>query len=158
MIGCGRSLDLWQLGAHRVLCGSSLEERQYKALFNGKRANAVFSDPPFNVRINGHVSGNGQVRHREFAMASGEMTEAQFVAFLSTSLGLMAKYNAPGALHYVCMDFRHQFELLQAGKSVYDDLLNVCVWVKNKGGMGSFYRSQHELVFVYQNRGQQAPQ
>jgi hypothetical protein len=146
--------DLWQLGAHRVFCGSSLEERQYRALFNGKRANAVFSDPPFNLKINGHVSGNGQVRHSEFAMASGEMTEAEFVAFLATSLGLMAKYSTPGALHYVCIDFRHQFELLQAGKSVYDgDLLNVCVWVKNTGGMGSFYRSRHELVFVYRNSG-----
>jgi len=145
--------DLWLLGNHKILCGNSLEQSSFSTLLADKRADLVFSDPPFNVRIDGHVSGNGQVRHREFEMASGEMTETEFVAFLSTSLGLMSKYSAAGGIHYICMDWRHQLELLQAGKSVYDDLLNVCVWVKNKGGMGSFYRSQHELVFVYRNRG-----
>jgi DNA methylase/ParB-like nuclease domain len=145
--------DLWQLGRHRILCANSLEDDAYKTLFGGNRASAVFSDPPFNCRINGHVSGNGQVRHDEFPMASGEMTEGEFTDFLAKSLGLMAHYSAPGAVHYICIDWRHQFELLRAGKSVYDELLNVCVWVKNNGGMGSFYRSQHELVFAYRNRG-----
>lgn len=145
--------DQWRLGAHRVLCGSSLDDESYKSLFNSRRANAVFSDPPFNVRIDGHVSGNGRVRHCEFAMASGEMTEAEFIDFLSKSLELMSKYSAAGAVHYICMDWRHQRELIQAGLGVYDELLNVCVWVKNAGGMGSFYRSQHELVYVYRSRG-----
>jgi DNA modification methylase len=145
--------DLWQMGQHRILCGSSLEDGSYKTLFGSERATAVFSDPPFNVKIDGHVSGNGRIRHTEFAMASGEMTEAEFVAFLSTSLALMAQYSAAGAVHYICMDFRHQLELLQAGQGVYDQLLNLCVWVKNNGGMGSFYRSQHELVFVYRTAG-----
>jgi hypothetical protein len=145
--------DLWQLGNHRILCGNSLEEESYRTLFGDSCASAAFSDPPFNVRIDGHVSGNGRVRHNEFAMASGELTEAEFVAFLSTSMGLMAKYSAPGALHYICMDWRHQLELLLAGQGVYDELINLCVWSKNSGGMGSLYRSQHELVYVYRTLG-----
>lgn len=86
-------------------------------------------------------------------MASGEMTKAEFIAFLSTSVGLMAKYSAAGAVNYICMDWKHQLELLQAGQDIYDELLNVCVWVKNNGGMGSFYRSQHELILVFRTRG-----
>jgi hypothetical protein len=112
-----------------------------------------FSDPPFNLIIQGNVSGNGRIRHREFAMASGEMTEGEFTDLLLKSLSLMAEYSVPGAVHYVCMDWRHQCELLRAGNQVYDDLLNVCVWVKNSGGMGSFYRSQHELIYVYRTHG-----
>jgi hypothetical protein len=145
--------SLWQLGDHRVLCGNSLEDESYRALFDGRRASAAFSDPPFNVKIDGHVSGNGRVRHKEFAMASGEMTEAEFREFLRESLELMSKYSSAGAVHYICMDWRSQSELLLAGKDVYDGLLNVCVWVKNSGGMGSFYRSQHELVYVYRAHG-----
>jgi DNA modification methylase len=145
--------DLWQLGRHRILCGSSLEVESYEVLFGDKRANAAFSDPPFNVKIDGHVSGNGRIRHVEFAMASGEMTEAEFTAFLSKSLDLMSRYSTAGAVHYICMDWRHQYQLVQAGLAVYDELMNVCVWVKNSGGMGSFYRSQHELVYVFRNRG-----
>jgi DNA modification methylase len=145
--------DLWQLGNHRIFCGNSLEDESYKALFEGRRATAVFSDPPFNVKIDGHVSGNGRIRHKEFAMASGEMTEAEFKEFLRKSLELMSKYSSAGAVHYICMDWGHQLELLQASKAIYDELLNVCVWVKNTGGMGSFYRSQHELVYVYRTPG-----
>jgi DNA methylase/ParB-like nuclease domain len=145
--------DLWQLGNHRILCGSSLEDECYKLLFNGRHANAAFSDAPYNVPVNGHVSGNGRIRHKEFVMASGEMTEVEFREFLHKSLELMSKYSSAGAVHYICMDWRSQSELLQAGKDVYDELLNLCVWVKNTGGMGSFYRSQHELVYVYRTRG-----
>jgi len=81
------------------------------------------------------------------------MTKTEFIAFLSTSVGLMARYSAAGAVHYICMDWKHQLELLQAGQGIYDELLNVCVWVKNNGGMGSFYRSQHELILVFRARG-----
>jgi DNA modification methylase len=145
--------DLWQLGNHRILCGSSLEEESYKLLFNGQLASAAFSDPPFNLKVDGHISGNGRIRHKEFAMASGEMTEAEFMEFLRKSMKLMSMNSSAGAVHYICMDWSHQLELLQAGKAIYDDLLNICVWVKNSGGMGSFYRSQHELVYVYRTRG-----
>jgi DNA modification methylase len=141
--------DLWKLGKHRLLCANSLHEESYKILMADRRAAVVFSDPPYNVKIDGHVCGNGETRHREFAMASGEMSEAEFVAFLSTSLRLLAQHSALGSVHFICMDWRHMKELLAAGGQAYDSLVNLCVWVKDNGGMGSFYRSRHELVFVF---------
>jgi DNA modification methylase len=143
--------DLWLLGKHRVLCGSSLDEASYKPLMASRRANVVFVDPPYNVAIDGHASGNGSVHHREFAMASGEMNEAEFVAFLTTSLRLLARHSTAGSVHFICMDWRHAGELLAAGRQIYDTLLNLCVWAKNNGGMGSLYRSRHELVFVFRH-------
>jgi hypothetical protein len=109
----------------------------------------VFIDPPYNVRIDGHVSGLGRHRHGEFAMASGEMSDAEFVSFLETVLGHHAAYSIDGAIHFVCMDWRHLGELLAAGRSVYSELKNLCVWEKTNAGMGSLYRSQHELVAVF---------
>ena len=110
-----------------------------------------FTDPPYNVPIDGHVSGKGRVRHREFLMASGQMTPAQFTRFLATALELLVRHSAAGSLHYVCMDWRHQHELLTAALGVYAEFKNLCVWVKDNAGMGSLYRSQHELVFVFKN-------
>ena len=144
-----RSGDLWLLGKHKIYCGNALHESSYKALMGARRAAAVFTDPPFNVKIDGHATGNGAIRHREFAMASGEMSEAEFVSFLTSSLDLLAKYSANNSVHYVCMDWRHAGNLVAAGKQAYDEFLNMCVWVKNTGGMGSFYRSQHELILVF---------
>lgn len=143
--------DLWQLGKHRMLCGSALEEQSFRLLMGNRRAGAVFVDPPYNVKVDGHVCGNGAIHHREFAMAAGEMSELEFTAFLNASLRLLARYSRDGSLHYVCMDWRHMHELLTVGRQTYGDLLNLCVWSKNNGGMGSFYRSQHELVFVFKN-------
>ena len=143
--------DLWQLGEHRVLCGSALQAESFGFLMAGQRADVVFVDPPYNVVIDGHAGGHGSIHHREFAMASGEMDQEEFVAFLTSSLRLLAKFSTRGSVHFVCMDWRHAEELLAAGKQIYDSLLNLCVWVKNNGGMGSFYRSRHELVFVYRN-------
>jgi DNA modification methylase len=141
--------DLWLLGKHRVICGNSLHQATYQSLLGILRAAIVFTDPPFNVRIDGHVTGNGAIRHREFAMASGEMSEAEFVAFLTTSMRLLRDFSANNSVHYICIDWRHVGELLAASKQNYDEFLNMCVWVKNQGGMGSFYRSQHELVLVF---------
>jgi DNA modification methylase len=146
-----QSGDLWLLGKHRVLCGNSLDDNSYKALMASRRANLVFVDPPYNVVIEGNVSGHGSIHHSEFAMASGEMNEAEFVAFLTTSLRLLARYSTSGSIHFICMDWRHAGELLVAGNQVYEVLLNLCIWVKNNGGIGSFYRSRHELVFVFKN-------
>lgn len=146
-----QSGDLWQLGKHRVVCGNALGENSYKTLMGLRHANLVFVDPPYNVPIEGNVSGNGSIHHPEFAMASGEMNEAEFVAFLSTSLRLLARHSTNGSIHFVCMDWRHASELLAAGNQVYESFLNLCVWVKNNGGMGSFYRSRHELIFVFKN-------
>ncbi|MGB8480718.1 MAG: DNA methyltransferase [Acidobacteriaceae bacterium] len=143
--------DLWLLGKHRILCGSSLDEASYAKLMKGRKADAVFVDPPFNVPIHGHVSGNGSIQHREFQMASGEMSEEEFVRFLNSSLGLLAQHSKNGSIHYVCMDWRHAGELAAVGKQIYDTQLNLCVWAKDNGGMGSFYRSQHELIFVFRN-------
>jgi DNA modification methylase len=143
--------DLWTLGPHRVLCGSALEAKAFVVLMNGKQASVVFTDPPYNVKIEGHVGGSGATHHREFAMASGEMSEAEFTEFLTTSCTLLAKHSLDGSLHFVCMDWRHCGELLAAGHSVYTELKNLCVWVKDNAGMGSLYRSQHELVFVFKN-------
>jgi DNA modification methylase len=126
-------------------------QSSYSRLLGSKRAHVVFVDPPYNVPIAGNVSGNGSVRHKNFKMASGEMSEFEFISFLSSSLKLLARYSETGSVHFVCMDWRHAGELMSAGKQVYECLLNLCIWVKNNGGMGSFYRSRHELVFVYRN-------
>jgi hypothetical protein len=106
-------------------------------------------DPPYNVPIDGHVSGLGRNRHAEFAIASGEMTETEFTTFLESALALHAAHSTDGALHFICMDWRHSGELLTAGRSVYTECKSVCVWVKTNAGMGSLYRSQHELVYVF---------
>jgi DNA modification methylase len=143
--------DLWLLGKHRILCGSSLQQSSYATLMDRRRANVAFTDPPYNVPIDGHVCGNGSLRHREFQMASGEMSALEFITFLTTSLRLLAQYSSAGSVHFVCIDWRHMSELLAAGEQVYDSVLNLCVWAKNSGGMGSLYRSQHELVFVFKN-------
>src|SRR5580704_2693046 len=146
-----QSGDLWLLGKHRILCGSSLEEASYRTLMVTRHANVVFVDPPYNVAIEGNVSGHGSIHHSDFAMASGEMNEAEFVAFLTTSLRELSRHSTSGSIHFVCMDWRHAGELLAAGNQIYEALLNICVWVKNNGGIGSFYRSRHELVFVFKN-------
>jgi DNA modification methylase len=143
--------DGWLLGRHQVLCANSLEERSYAKLMGDEPASAVVSDLPFNVAIAGNVSGLGAIRHRDFAMAAGEMSPDQFVAFLKTALGLLAQYSTDGSLHYLFMDWRHLGELLQAGSSAYTELKNVCVWAKDTAGMGSLYRSAHELIFVYKS-------
>ena len=146
-----RSGDLWKLGKHRVFCGDALSPKSYRVLMDGQRANVIFTDPPYNVPIAGHVSGNGKVHHREFVMASGEMSEAEFIDFLTDAFTLLAHHSLKGSLHYICMDWRHMRELLAAAGATYSELKNLCVWTKDNAGMGSFYRSQHELVFVLQN-------
>lgn len=141
--------DIWQLGRHRLICGDSQIAEVVAALLGDERADAVFTDPPYNVPIEGHVSGNGQVVHREFAFASGEMSKPAFVAFLTATLGHAAAACRDGAIAFVCMDWRHMVELQTAGEAVFSELKNVCVWNKTNAGMGTFYRSKHEMVFVF---------
>ena len=141
--------DLWSIGKHRLLCGDATDPDAYARLLDGAAAQMVFTDPPYNVPIDGHVSGLGKVRHREFAMAAGEMSDAAFTDFLTTVLRNLAAASVDGAIHYVCMDWRHVHELLVAGRAAYGALKNLCVWAKTNGGMGSLYRSQHELIFVF---------
>jgi len=141
--------DLWQLGAHRVLCGNALESVSYDNLLDGTKASLIFTDPPYNVTIDGNVGGKGQIHHPEFAMGSGEMTPPMFTSFLTTTFQHLATNSLDGSIHYTCMDWRHMQEMLAAGYEVYSELKNVCVWNKSNGGMGTFYRSKHELVFVW---------
>jgi DNA modification methylase len=141
--------DIWHIGAHRLICGNSLARETYAALLDDARAQMVFTDPPYNVPIGGHVCGSGSVQHREFAMASGEMSPAEFTDFLSRVFAHLAEFSADGSIHFQCMDWRHMGEMLSAGGKAYGELKNLCVWAKTNGGMGSLYRSQHELVFVF---------
>jgi DNA modification methylase len=143
--------DLWSLARHKIICGNALDDADYRLLMD-RKAQAVFIDPPYNVPIDGHVSGKGSIRHREFAMASGEMDEQAFTAFLTQACGHLARYSANvGSLHYICIDWRHLPELLAATRRVYREQTNLCVWVKDNPGMGSHYRSQHELIVLFKN-------
>ena len=141
--------DVWELRDHRISCGNALDAHAYERLLSGNRADMVFTDPPYNVPIDGHATSRGAVRHREFAMACGEMSAAEFTGFLTVACTLSARNSRDGSVHYVCTDWRHVDELLSAGKAAYSELLNLCIWVKNSPGMGSFYRSQHEVVSVF---------
>jgi DNA modification methylase len=140
--------DLWLLGPHRLLCGDARSAADIAHLMAHCRADMAFLDPPYNVRI-GAVVGRGRTKHSEFAMASGEMSPADYVRFLGISLNAAASVSRVGALHYVCSDWRHIAELLAAAKPVYGETINIAVWVKSNAGQGSFYRSQHEFVGVF---------
>lgn len=144
-----RDGDLFVLGRHRLVVGDARNPLAYAKLMAAQHAQMVFTDPPYNVKIQGHVGGRGRVKHREFVCASGEMSSDQFTCFLQESLGACADHIVEGGIAYVCMDWRHTGELLAAGSSVFTELKNICVWAKTTPGQGSFYRSQHELVFVY---------
>lgn len=141
--------DVWQLGPHRLVCADAQDAAAYDALLGIEKIDMIFTDPPYNVAIDRNVCGHGKVQHREFAMGSGELSAEEFAALLEKSLGQAASRSRNGAIAYVCMDWRHIGELLAAGQKVFSELKNLCVWNKGSGGLGSFYRSQHELVFVW---------
>jgi hypothetical protein len=142
---------LWTLGDHRLFCGDARHRESFSILMSRETAALVFVDPPYNVKIRGHVSGKGRVKHREFAQANGEKTSTQFTKFLEDSLGLLAEHSTDGTIHFVCSDWRHLDEMLTAGRRIYRELKNLVVWNKTNAGMGSFYRSQHELIFVWKH-------
>jgi len=146
-----RSGDLWELGPHRLLCADARDPTSYAQLLSDAKAAFVFTDPPYNVPIDGHVCGLGRIRHGNFAMGCGEMNEVEFQAFLESVFRQLAVNTVDGSVHQICMDWRHMSEMLGAGKAVYSELKNLCVWSKRNAGMGTFYRSRHELVFVWKN-------
>jgi len=146
-----RSGDLWFLGKHRLLCGDARSAADYDRLMGCEKAEFVFTDPPWNLKILGHVSGLGRIRHGDFAMASGEMTSNEFTAFLRSVFDQLVQHSQDGSIHQICIDWRHLREMLDAGESVYSELKNLCIWNKRSAGNGSFYRSKHELVFVWKN-------
>lgn len=143
--------DLWLIGPHRLYCGDARKVESWERLLGDERADMVFADPPYNVPINGFVRGNGKVRHREFAVGAGELSPAQFTAFLRTIFRNCVRFAAEGSIHYQCMDWRHCREILDAADGVYSQLKQMVVWVKDNGGQGSFYRNRHELVFVFKS-------
>jgi DNA modification methylase len=143
--------DVFLMGRHRLLVGDARDPGAFERLMQGEVAEMGIHDPPYNVRIQGNVGGRGRIKRREFACASGEMTQAEFIGFLKSTLGPCAHHSVDGAIHFVFIDWRHVGELLEAGAEVFDELKNICVWVKSNAGQGSFYRSQHELVLVFKH-------
>jgi DNA modification methylase len=141
--------DIFVLGNHRLMVGDAREGNDYSLLMDSQIAEMAFLDPPYNVPVQGHVGGRGRIKHREFMHGSGELTPRQFTQFLKDSLGTCARFIDDGGIIYVTMDWRHSGELLEAGGHVFDELKNICVWVKSNAGQGSFYRNAHEFVFVY---------
>ena len=142
--------DLWELGPHRLLCSDAQSAAAYRLLMGDVSATMVFTDPPYNLPIKS-VQGRGRIKHLDFAQGSGEMSPAQFTGFLRSSLALAARHSVDGAIHFVCIDWRHVSDLLAAGEAVYSELKNIVAWVKTNAGQGSFYRSQHELICVFKN-------
>ncbi|WP_271608408.1 site-specific DNA-methyltransferase [Bradyrhizobium sp. CCBAU 21359] len=142
--------ELWQLGAHRVLCGDACQQADWAALMGPDRAAMIFADTPYNLRI-ATTLGRGKIKHREFAVGSGEMSSPQFTDFLTSWMGLAVKFSHDGSMHYIFIDWRHLGEMHAAGHAVFGPLQNLVVWNKSNAGQGSFYRSQHELIFIYKN-------
>lgn len=135
--------------SHRIICGDSTQTATYDKIFDQKKATVIFTDPPYNVPIDKHVCGLGKTKHREFAMASGEMQPEEFELFLSNFTEASLAKLKDGGLSYICMDWRHSSELLRVGSKHYSELKNVCVWNKSNAGMGSMYRSKHEFIYVF---------
>lgn len=143
--------DCWLMGNHRLYCGDALAPNSYEAVLAGGQAAMAITDPPYNVPINGHVTGLGKTKHREFVMASGEMSKEAFTAFLKCAMENMVRFSVDGSIHFIFMDWRHICELTTAGAETYTELKALCIFNKSNGGLGSLYRSKHELIFVYKN-------
>tara|TARA_B110001454_G_scaffold219000_1_gene249232 strand:- start:2833 stop:4242 length:1410 start_codon:yes stop_codon:yes gene_type:complete len=143
--------DLWLLGDHKLLCGNALERESYVQLMGEERATMIVTDSPYDVKIRGNVSGLGRVKHDDFIMGSGELGREKFTDFLKTSFTHMVEFSVNGSIHFACMDWRHIYEMTVAGEACYFELKNMLVWNKGSGSMGTFYRSQHELIFVWKN-------
>jgi hypothetical protein len=140
--------DLWICGNHRFFCGDAERPGSYEALMDRTRAHAVFTDVPYNRKAS-DISGKGKLGPRSFKMAAGETSEERYSEFLGGAITLMARHSINGAIHFHCIDWRHLRTLQTAADNVYSGLVNLCVWIKPNGGMGSLYRSRHELVLVY---------
>ncbi len=140
--------DIWLLGTHKLACADARNKDPYIAILE-RPARLVFADPPYNVPVDGHVCKAGEHTHREFTMASGEMTSSQFITFLSEVFKHAVDHSLDGAIHFIAMDWRHVSEMVEMGRPLYSELKNICVWNKTVGGMGSFYRSKHEFIFVF---------
>jgi DNA modification methylase len=141
--------DLWLLEEHRILCADALMPESYTRLLGDERPQMIFTDPPWNIPIAGHVSGLGSTKHGDFAMGCGEMSAMEFKDFLRTTLGHAARSSHDGSIHFVCMHWGRIRELLAAAADLFTETKNLCIWNKSNAGMGSLYRSKHELIFVF---------
>lgn len=140
--------DLWTLGDHKILCGDALQPSSFEALLGAERAQVVIADGPYNVRINGNVSNSG--KHPEFVMASGEMSRDEFADFLTAAFANLIAFSVDGSVHFLFIDWRHLAEMVLATVQ-YAEMKNLIIWNKQSAGMGSFYRSKHELVWTMKN-------
>ncbi len=143
--------DIWQLGAHRLICGDSTKAETYAAVMQDEKAQAVITDPPYAVPIEGHVCGLGKIKHRDFLMGGAGTTPEQFNTILRDFMTQTVAYSVDGSLHYIFMDWRHVYNVIDVGQHLYSELKNICVWAKQNGGMGAMYRSQHEMVVLFKN-------
>ncbi len=143
--------DVWELGPHRLLCGSALHHRSYEQVLQDEKAQLIIADPPFNVKINGHVKGRGKTHHREFLMGSGEMSKAGFTNFLATTVDFLIQFSRSGSIHFLFIDWRHLPEMLHAALPAYHEWKNLLVWNKENAGQGTFFRSKHELILAFKN-------
>ena len=148
-----REGDVFVLGRHRLICGNARSEEHLDRLMNGRMADCVLTDAPYNAKINGHVSGLGRTKHQEFAEASGEMTDGEFTEFLSITTANITRVCKLGAIAFMFMDWRHQRNMLDSGEASGLELKMTAVWNKTNAGMGTFYRSQHEFVYVWKIPG-----
>lgn len=143
--------DIWQLGDHRLICGDSIKSETYERLLGDRRADLVNVDPPYNVPVDGYISGWGKQKHSEFPMATGEMSAEEFLAFLSDTFKNLTTYSRDGSIHYIFIDWKHVYDVITAGKQHYTEFKNLCVWNKDNAGMGAFYRNKHEIVCIFKN-------
>ncbi len=143
--------DIWKLGEHLLLCGDALKAESYTELLKDEKAKLVLTDAPYNVRVNGHVGGKGKIKHQEFAMASGEMSDEEFENFVNKFMANLKEFSTDGSLHYLFIDWRGLKIFLNAGSRHYKELKNICIWNKLVAGMGSLYRSQYEAICVFKN-------
>ena len=142
--------DIWQMGTNRLICGDAHDPTAMQALMNGAAAAMAFTDPPYNVRVSG-IQGRGKIKHREFVAGSGELSKNNYIEFLTKALAIAAQHSIDGAIHFVCIDWKHLSQLLAAGELVYAELKNLIVWNKSNAGQGSFYRSKHELICAFKH-------
>ena len=144
--------DVFKLNDHVLFCGSFENEARIIEILNGKLARIIFTDPPYNLKTNA-FSNNGSVTHEDFAMAAGEMSDEEFAKFLADVMRTSNSFSVLGAIHFICMDWRHAWHMAEASKKIHGFIMpkNLIVWNKNNAGMGSFYRSKHEFVYVFKN-------
>jgi hypothetical protein len=147
--GVSRMGDLWRLGNHFLLCGDALSPESYETIMQGALAQMVISGPRYNAPIDGHVCNSEKIHHNEVKNASGEMRAGEFTAFLNTAFSHTHASSNDGAVHFYFLDWHHSMEIQNAAQPLFGSPIQLCVWVKDNAGMGTFYRSQHELVFVF---------